>query len=180
MLTGKSTTLRALDRSDLVLATRWLNDAKIRGRIASYKPMSMAEQERWYERTIGGNADQVFAIDVVIEQQRAMIGMCGIHDIQWKHRCASVGILIGDAVNHRRGFGTDAMSTLVHYAHDELGLHRVALEVFTDNAAAIASYRNVGFVEEGVRRGAMFRQGRFKDLLQMSILPGEQRAPSAL
>jgi RimJ/RimL family protein N-acetyltransferase len=181
MLPGEITTLRALDRADLKNAVAWLNDPALRRLVASYKPMSMSEEDRWYERMLQSSTDQVFAIDRSDDGADGRhvglhIGLCGIHEIQWKNRCATVGILIGDAALHGKGYGTDAMRSLVRYAHDELALHRVSLEVFTDNTRAIRSYEKLGFMREGVRRQAMWKDGAFRDLLVMSVLPGELRA----
>ena len=60
---------------------------------------------------------------------------------------------------------------------DSIGLHRIFLTVDVENARAIASYRKVGFVEEGRMRGAFFHDGAWADALLMSIL--EQEWPAA-
>jgi catechol 2,3-dioxygenase-like lactoylglutathione lyase family enzyme len=65
---------------------------------------------------------------------------------------------------------------LVDYGFTELGLHRIQLTVNGDNPAAIAAYRKAGFVEEGRRREAFYRGGRWIDHVQMGILAREQRA----
>jgi RimJ/RimL family protein N-acetyltransferase len=142
--------------------------------------MSITEEERWYARMIESRTDQVFAIDAIDAKKPTHVGLCGIHEIEWKNRAATVGILIGGHVGggesaQGKGYGTDAMRTLVKYAHDELNLHRIELEVFTDNARAIKSYEKIGFAKDGVRRAAMWKDGAYRDLMVMSVLPGEIR-----
>ncbi len=46
----------------------------------------------------------------------------------------------------------------------------VELTVYTDNTAAIALYRKLGFVEEGVMRDAAFINAAFRDVLQMASI----------
>ena len=46
-----------------------------------------------------------------------------------------------------RGFGSEAVSAMVQYGMDRLGLHRVFLKVFPDNARAIHVYEKCGFRE---------------------------------
>lgn len=50
-----------------------------------------------------------------------------------------------------RGAGSALMQAAIGRARDQ-GLHKISLEVFAHNEAAIALYRKAGFVEEGRRR----------------------------
>jgi RimJ/RimL family protein N-acetyltransferase len=50
------------------------------------------------------------------------------------------------------------------------GLTRNELEVCADNANAIALYRRLGFVEEGLKRQARVFEGRSQDLLLVALL----------
>jgi ribosomal protein S18 acetylase RimI-like enzyme len=55
-----------------------------------------------------------------------------------------------------RGVGATLMAAAIGRARDH-GLHKLCLEVFAQNAAAIALYRKFGFVEEG-RRARQYRR----------------------
>ncbi|MEK7802228.1 MAG: GNAT family protein, partial [Pseudomonadota bacterium] len=52
-------------------------------------------------------------------------------------------------------------------------LHRVELVTLEDNARAIKLYTKLGFVREGARREALFRNGTYKDLISMGLLSSE-------
>jgi ribosomal protein S18 acetylase RimI-like enzyme len=51
-----------------------------------------------------------------------------------------------------RGVGSALIRAAISWARDR-GLHKLCLEVFAHNTAAIALYRKYGFVEEGRRTG---------------------------
>ncbi|WP_323119119.1 GNAT family N-acetyltransferase [Burkholderia alba] len=82
---------------------------------------------------------------------------------------ASLGINVHDAYSGR-GVGTALMAALVGRADRALGLRRIELTVFADNARAIALYRRFGFAEEGRSRGYASRDGALMDVLHMARL----------
>jgi putative acetyltransferase len=89
-----------------------------------------------------------------------------------KGRRSHVG-LIGMCVHddfHRRGIGSRLMAALVDAADNWLDLRRLELTVFIDNAPAIALYEKFGFVVEGTRRAASFRDGALVDDFMMARL----------
>ena len=62
---------------------------------------------------------------------------------------------------------------MVRYAFEELGLNRVELETYSFNARAIRCYEKAGFRREGIRRRALYRDGKFHDVILMGILKEE-------
>jgi ribosomal protein S18 acetylase RimI-like enzyme len=80
---------------------------------------------------------------------------------------------IGMAVAHEwrgRGIGSALMEAAIEWARAS-GLHKLSLNVFAHNAAAIALYRKYGFVEEG-RRVKHYRRssGELWDAIEMGLL----------
>lgn len=179
MIVGKRVRLRAVERSDLPTIQRWMNDPEILKRIYTWRHLSLADEERWLEGLGGSNSDFVFAIEATGGPDPAprFVGTTGIHGVDWKNRLCSVGIILGDAADRGRGYGTEALFLLARYAQQELGMHRVELEVYPFNLPAIRSYEKLGFRHDGTRRGATYREGRFQDVLVMGVLPGELKDP---
>lgn len=71
------------------------------------------------------------------------------------------------------GLGRDTVRAVKTLAFDELRVHRLWLEVLTQNIRARALYASEGFVEEGVHREALRQGAVFHSLIVMSILAGE-------
>ena len=83
------------------------------------------------------------------------------------------GASLGMAVQREwqgQGVGSALLQALLDLADNWLGLHRVELTVFDDNAAALALYRKYGFVEEARLRAYALRAGRYEDVLKMARL----------
>lgn len=72
-----------------------------------------------------------------------------------------------------RGYGTEATMLVRDFALGPLGLHRLTLEVNSFNAPALAVYRKAGFVLEGVRRQAVWRDGQWHDVHDMALLDSD-------
>jgi putative acetyltransferase len=66
--------------------------------------------------------------------------------------------------------GSALMAAMCEYADRWVGVLRLELTVYTDNAAAIALYRKFGFQVEGTLRGYALRDGRYVDALAMARL----------
>jgi RimJ/RimL family protein N-acetyltransferase len=72
-----------------------------------------------------------------------------------------------------RGLGTEAVRLIVGYGFEQLGLHRISLEVYAFNPRARHVYEKVGFVAEGVLRDELRWQDQWIDATAMSILAPE-------
>ena len=91
------------------------------------------------------------------------------------NRCLELGISI--ATKHQgQGYGTEAISWLLDWSFLTAGLHRVELTVFDWNERARKVYERIGFVQEGIRRESIWKDGRWWDLIQMGILEHEWAA----
>ena len=66
-----------------------------------------------------------------------------------RHGFGEFGMLV-DREWRSRGVGSALIQAAIGWARDQ-GLHKLCLEVFTHNTAAIALYRKCGFVDEGHR-----------------------------
>jgi RimJ/RimL family protein N-acetyltransferase len=98
------------------------------------------------------------------------VGNCGLIDIDWQNRSAEMGILIGEKQYWNQGFGSKAMRLLLKHGFENLNLHRLWLRVFETNQRAIRSYEKAGFTLEGKFREAQFLDGKYVDVMIMSML----------
>lgn len=122
-------------------------------------------------------ADGDFDGDVhfVVESDGVAVGRCTLMHEDALTRSAEIGIaLLASA--RGRGLGTEALRQLVEFAFVRRNLRRLYLSVLASNAAAIGSYRRLGFVEEGRRREACWVRGRYEDEVGMGLLRSDWTA----
>jgi diamine N-acetyltransferase len=171
MLKGKMIELRAVEREDLPRYVAWFNDPDVMRYFGTYEPMSLAQEERWYESQFDNPQVRNFAV----YYQGEHVGGAGYAHLNWRDRSAEVGLLIGRKDLWDQGLGTDVLRTLVQFGFEQLNLHRIYLRVYAENARGVHCYEKVGFRHEGRQREAVFRHGRWHDLINMSILEHEYR-----
>src|SRR5215203_2059131 len=69
-----------------------------------------------------------------------------------------------------QGIGRRMMERALEWAEGNEVIRRVQLEVYAENVGARKLYEELGFVEEGVRRRAAWKQGRWMDSVIMGKL----------
>jgi RimJ/RimL family protein N-acetyltransferase len=170
MLAGEKITLRAIERSDLPRLWAFNNDleTEVSGGGDPPIPQSLARLEAEFDSsaTKGGRDGASFAIVA----DGLVIGQCALFDFKEMDRCSELGITVGDKAYWGRGYGRDAVSTLLRYAFVYRNYHRVWLRVNGNNERAIRSYHAAGFVEEGRLREHVWNAGRYVDLVVMGVL----------
>jgi putative acetyltransferase len=84
---------------------------------------------------------------------------------------ASFGMAVHDEYQ-QRGVGSALIAAMIELADGWLGVRRIELEVWADNAAAIHLYEKFGFVIEGTARQHAWRAGKLVDAHYMARLRG--------
>lgn len=174
MIYGRSVRLRAVERSDIPRFQAWLNDEEVTAGLLIYLPLSMADEEAWFEGMMKTPGDEhPLVIEIRSGEQWVPIGNCGFHAIDYRCRESEVGIFIGEKAFWNQGFGTEAMNLLLRHGFNTLNLNRIFLRVYATNPRAVHSYEKAGFVHEGRMRQAVYKHGQYIDVLLMSILLSE-------
>lgn len=172
ILQGARVALRPLAAGDLRKIVKWYSDPQVIHFLGRGSPVTLAEEERWFRDYERKPDEQIFAIEV----EGRHVGNLGLHRVDRVHRKADLGIVIGETMFWSRGFGTEAVRLGLRYAFEDLGMNKVALDVIEYNHRAIRSYEKCGFQREGIQRQDVYKDGRFVNVVRMSILADEFRA----
>lgn len=129
---------------------------------------------RWpLERHCAAFADADFSY-LIFEQARAPIGYVILTGLQSPNKAVQLmRIALRQAGG---GLGRACCLILMAHVFDDLGAHRLSLDIFEANARAERLYKSCGFQFEGVLRDAERRGDKFLSLKLMSILEHEYRA----
>ncbi|AFG36582.1 GNAT family N-acetyltransferase [Spirochaeta africana] len=168
-LRGERVYLSPIDIDDAPKYTAWLNDLEIaRGLTVASKSIALAN-----ERDFLKELSKKHVYGIVDAATDTLIGNCALESIDQLNQSAEIGIVIGEPDYLGRGYGTDAMRTLVRYGFDYLNLHNIYLKVFGFNERAVRCYEKVGFRLIGRQREALLQRGTRWDLIYMDIIPSD-------
>jgi RimJ/RimL family protein N-acetyltransferase len=99
-----------------------------------------------------------------------LVGLARIFGIDFHNGTGVLDMGIGDSSDRRHGFGSDALNLLLHFAFDDLNLHRLSVWSSADNLPFIQMVEKAGFEEEALRREAIFHDGSYWDQVLLGLL----------
>ena len=179
VLVGERVRLRPLEERDLDPLERWWSDPEwqvFQQQTVRPQPSGPGRDlfRRWSTNDSGSGVG--FSIEAL--EDGRLLGHFTLWGAALPARSATLGILVGpDHVG--RGYGTDAVRVVAGFGFRVMGLHRIGLAVAAFNARGRRAYEKAGFRVEGVRREAVFLDGRFTDEVLMSLLRHDWEALEA-
>ncbi|MGO1508974.1 MAG: GNAT family N-acetyltransferase [Actinomycetales bacterium] len=149
----------------------WMAGSPVPGR-----PMTFTEQLASARQA----AREGTGLSFVVELEGRLAGSVVVQPITrgagWT---ATVGYWVAERVAGR-GIAPRAVALVIDHLFDELGIHRVEIDVRPENGASLRVVAKLGFVEEGRRRGLMFVDGDWRDHRSFALLRGDLgRGPGA-
>jgi RimJ/RimL family protein N-acetyltransferase len=177
VIAGKTFYLRSIEREDLKLMHKWLNDSEIM-QWARSKPdnsTSMEAVEKEFELDLKGENPNRRTFIVASADTGRPIGWASMRWWRPFSTTTDIGLVIAEKELRGKGIGTEATMLLASEAFDQLHMHKVELWTRADNTAARKVAENCGFRLEGTDREVVFFDGKFHDGMSFGILEDEFR-----
>lgn len=167
---GKRIYLREVRPSDVnERYYRWMNDPEITRFLESRFAPNAIENLRDYVAGKLEDRDNIF-LAIVLKEEDRHIGNIKLGPIQWIHRLADIGLLIGEKDCWGKGYATEAIQLVSHYAFNVLNLHKVAAGCYGPNEGSARAFRKAGFVVEGVRKEQFYANGSYVDDILLGLI----------
>ena len=173
MFSSKRLQFRKMVENDIEKYHSWRNDVDVMNTTSLSLDLYSLDETRHFVENIILNSTSSKSYIIEERESATAIGVMSLINIDTKNRNAQCIIDIGEKEYWGKGYGTEALKTLLEYAFLELNLHRVSLRVFSLNEKAIRIYDKLGFVKEGVMRESLYRNGKWHDIIIMGVLKRE-------
>ena len=143
---------------------RWMNDPEVTQYLESrFTPNSM-ESLLEYVKGFQGNKDNIF-LAIALKENQKHIGNIKMGPINWFHRFADIGIMIGEKDYWGKGYALEAITLLAEHAFRNLDLHKLTAGCYEQNQGAQKAFQKAGFVIEGVIKKHCFFNGKYVDAI---------------
>ncbi len=164
---GDKVVLRAVEESDNAMLLSLINDPDTEMMLGgSSWPVSEAEQLKWFEHQ--ERSRDVLRCIVALQEDGKAIGTIILSDIDQKNATGHIHIKMAKDGGRGKGYGTDAVNTMVQYAFEELRLNCIYANILSYNEASIKLFERCGFKKDGVLRQRVYKKGKFIDMLAYS------------
>lgn len=127
-----------------------------------WRPRSPAELRRKIASTAGPHPATEYSF--VLDQDGRLVGECSVHAIDWRNRCAQIGVCIWAPGDRRRGYGRTAAQHAIGWASGYLGLSRLEAWIVDGNEPSVGLFQGLGFEYEGTLRGRYLHAGVRRDM----------------
>ena len=166
---GKNVVLRAISMKDANLLMELINDAETEKMLGgSSFPVSLEGQEKWISAQTG--RIDVLRCIVALKENEEGIGTVILSDIDTKNGVAQVHIKMDKQRGRGKGYGSDALNTIVNYAFGEMRLNCIYADVLEYNTVSQKMFEKCGFHRDGVLRSRVFKGGRYINVVSYSRL----------
>ena len=163
--------LRELARDDVKTINLWRRDSElIAGLGAPYRFINEEVDFSWFDSYMKNRNSCIRCVICDTDNEERPIGLITLANINYINRSAELHIMIGEKENQGKGVGTFAVMTIIKHAFDDLNLQRVELGVLESNEIAVKLYKKCGFVQEGVKRKSNYKNGKYENMIIMSVL----------
>ncbi len=166
-----SVKLRRIERKDAnILMELNNNDVIAKSVVGNPRKVNIEEQLLWMDSL----AKERNTVRMMIEYGSNPVGTIIISSIDLDNETGNMNIKILPEF-HGKGIGTKALALACQYAFVEMKLSCLTAHILSDNLASVMLFKKIGFIEEGVLRSRVVKEGRRRDLLSLSCLKSDSK-----
>lgn len=164
MLELENACLRPIVEGDLEMVLEWRNSDRIRSVMFTDHIIKMEDHREWFKRLSSDDS----ALCLVFETCGRPVGVVNIVCIDRRNNRCHWGFYIGEH-NAQRGAGSIMGYLAVEYVFGVLNIHKLCGEVLALNTKSIVFHKKLGFVEEGLLKRHVLKNGNYDDVVVMAI-----------
>ncbi len=171
MLNGENIVLRPLKIEDLQKTHDWRNNLELIKMTQGIRfPKTLNMDKDWFDSALNdkSNRNVYFGIDEISSGD--FVGIIQLNNIDYISGTAIWGFIIGDKSKQGKGYSTEAPRLMFEYAFNILNLRKIFGYPIEYNNATFKMHQKIGgFIEEGRLKNHVYFDGKYHDVLILSI-----------
>lgn len=170
---GNKVILRALEERDNEMLWNLINDPEVEKMIGGYSyPVSLQHQMDWFNSL---SEDERLLRCIIVDKKDMddSIGTIILSNIDLKNGTAEIHIKLIEPARGK-GYGSDAVATMVSYGFNELRLNCIYSNILEHNISSQKVFIKCGFQKEGIYRSRIFKNGHYINICSYSLLRNDE------
>lgn len=170
-LVGDKIYLRNIEDEDINVLKTLINDENVSKDVVGWsKPISSMEHFTWFNN-LKNDSNFRYMISSK-ENPKISYGTAIISRIDWKNRSSSIDVKLLEEFQGK-GYGYETLILLTKYIFEELNMNRIFVNILEYNECSMSLFEKIGFVREGIQRKAIYKNGKYNNLIMYPMLKEE-------
>ncbi len=148
---------------------KWFNDEEnMLDMQQHYFPNTKADQLEFFRTQIKSNRKKL-QMGILHKQNNILIGMISLSDIDFQNRKCEIAGFVGEKEYKNFTPFIEACKLTIKHAFDNLNMHKIYGGT-TIKEVSLMLCKCLGFVEEGVKRQEIYKNGHYNDVHLVGLL----------
>ena len=160
--------LRPIEKGDVPFLTKARNNEYLCKFMTEHTPTTIEEEENWHSEISKKKKDSQLC-SIVLKDTQEIIGIIGLHNINWIDRTATTGTFIGREDVLGKGLGTEAKMLWLKHAFLTLNLRMIISRAYAFNGRSIRYSEKCGYRQIAVYPDFVFREGKYHDMIHLMV-----------
>ncbi len=157
---------RHIGENDLETIRMWRMKSEVTRYMYSDPQISASEQIEWFDRIRSDKNSRYWIINVDGQD----VGLVNIVNIDMQNKRAEWAYYLAEESVRGKGIGKNVELNILDFVFNKLNLNKLCCEVLKENELFIKIHEKYGSKIEGVRRHHVYKNGEYKDIVEMGIL----------
>ena len=150
----------------------WFNDEKTNINTTYHVyPNSKSDQKDYLRGQINGNKSKI-QLGIQHIEDNKLIGVISLNHIDHLHKNCAFSAILGESYYQTLKYYAESARLIISHGFNTLGMERIESGTFNEDIHNMVC-RVLGFKAEGVRRSAIYKNGKYNDVYIHSILREE-------
>lgn len=169
MISSDRILLRAISSNDIEALTKIRADLEFRNDVMMHPfPITETQEESWLNSVLNDRNNSSVYLAVSTVDKDKTIGLISFTNASYLHQRADFGIYLSKEARGK-GIGKEATELMLNYGFMSLHFNKIELKVLEKNKKAFNMYKELGFEETAVLKDHFYCNGRFQDVIYMTI-----------
>lgn len=154
---------------DLEQIRTWRNSNSVSQYMYTSDQITSEQQINWFNKIKNDSSQKYW----IIKYDNLKIGVVSIYNIKYNFKHCSWAFYLGNTELRGLGIGAKVEYNILYFVFEIMKFHKLNCEVFSFNEGVIKMHEKFGFHKEGLLREYIYKDGRFYDVVVLSILNQE-------